>query len=59
SFDPYNGSSVKDGSQDLNGDGKTDLLWTDANGAESAWLMNGVGVIGTVNPADFEAWALI
>ncbi len=58
-FDPAVGLSVKDGSQDLNGDGKTDLLWTDASGAESVWLMDGVSLVGTVNPGDLAGWTLI
>ena len=29
------------GSDDFNGDGKTDILWQHSSGARSIWLMNG------------------
>ena len=32
---------------DLNGDGKTDILWYNAGtGTTSAWLMNGTSIVG-------------
>ena len=45
--------------QDLNGDGKTDLLWTNANGAASVWLMEGVSPMGINNHGPYDGWALI
>jgi subtilase family protein/VCBS repeat protein len=32
-------------SHDLNGDGKSDLVWRDTNGNLSVWLMNGVQIL--------------
>jgi Subtilase family/FG-GAP-like repeat len=47
-------------SHDFNGDGKSDLLWRDANGNLSVWLMNGARAtsqtgIGTATPT----WAIV
>jgi hypothetical protein len=29
---------------DLNGDGKSDIIWQNANGSTAAWLMDGIGL---------------
>ena len=47
---------MKDGSQDLNGDGKTDLLWESVNGAASVWTMDGVMSMTIVNHGPFAGW---
>jgi hypothetical protein len=33
-----------DGTGDLNGDGKSDIIFRDANGTLGEWLMNGAGL---------------
>jgi hypothetical protein len=31
--------------RDFNGDGRSDILWRNTNGAVAAWLMNGLGIL--------------
>ncbi len=58
-FGPFDGWSVKDGSRDFNGDGKTDLLWTNANGAASVWTMNGLKATAIADHGPYAGWKLV
>jgi hypothetical protein len=35
---------------DFNGDGRSDLLWRNDNGAMSEWLMNGATIVSSTSP---------
>ena len=47
-------------SHDLNGDGKSDLVWRDTNGNIAVWLMNGVQILsqGGIGSAPLT-WAIV
>ena len=54
SFNPGPDWQIK-GTGDFNGDGRSDILWQDADGTPAIWLMNGmhavtVGAVGPFNP---------
>jgi hypothetical protein len=49
------------GAADVNGDGKSDLLWQNDNGQAGVWLMSGTSVLstGTVGGNPGSSWHLI
>jgi FG-GAP-like repeat len=49
------------GQRDFNGDGKADLLWSNTNGDNIIWLMNGTTVIAQpdLGPADGTGWSIV
>jgi hypothetical protein len=48
------------GLTDFNGDGKTDILWSDAGGALAQWQMDGTNYIGGGAIAGAPAgWSLV
>ena len=44
---------------DFNGDGKTDLLWQNANGLVVEWMMNGSTVIGSAALGGGSNWKVV
>ena len=53
---PYAGWSILGGIGDYNGDGITDLLWQNTNGAASIWLINGASQQGVAVHGPYPGW---
>jgi hypothetical protein len=44
---------------DLNGDGKSDLIWRRTDGSISAWLMNGTSATSTAGLRGPGTWQVV
>ncbi len=49
------------GAGDFNGDGMADILWQNANGQVSIWIMNGFTPLGgsLVGPNPGSSWTIV
>jgi hypothetical protein len=57
-YGPYAGWSIVGSVGDYNGDGKTDLLWSNTSGAASTWLMNGTAVTSMATFGPYSGWTV-
>jgi hypothetical protein len=53
------GRTLYDSHSDFNGDGKSDLLWHEANGGVTVWTMNGVNRIASSTFGPYLKWDIV
>ena len=46
------------GTGDFNGDGKSDILWTDTSGDVALWFMNGLQVSSSAEVGTVTGWTI-